>query len=118
MPFLWNGAFPSQRQKHCRCQSGYFGRLCSQSRPRRLRVKPQRYQAVCFKRSSYDGCYPLAAPQDSVELSFSPRNPAHHRAGEPVAVHLDVKNVPSLLLRVFDINVWAYYTTRLRQVRN
>lgn len=51
-----------------------------------------------------------------MELAFSPCNPTQHDVAGPVAVHFTLKNVSSLLLRVFDINVWAYYTTKLRQV--
>mmetsp|Transcript_17791 Transcript_17791/g.53615 ORF Transcript_17791/g.53615 Transcript_17791/m.53615 type:complete len:2186 (+) Transcript_17791:298-6855(+) len=58
----------------------------------------------------------IQALQDRVELAFSPCNPTQHDVAGPVAVHFTLKNVSSLLLRVFDINVWAYYTTKLRQV--
>ncbi len=51
-----------------------------------------------------------------MELSFSPRNPTRHSAEGAVTVHFDIKNVPSLLLRVFDINAWAYFTSQLQQV--
>ena len=54
--------------------------------------------------------------QDQVELTFSPRNLTRHNAEETVTVHFHVKNVPSLLLRVFDINTWAYYISQLQQV--
>lgn len=54
--------------------------------------------------------------QEAVELSFSERNEVHHMPRQQVMLHLHIKNVPQLLLRVFDINVWAILTATLEQV--
>lgn len=54
--------------------------------------------------------------QDRVELSFAPCNPKHVKASARVILQLDVKNVPTLLVKVYDINTRTYYTTNKSEV--
>lgn len=54
------------------------------------------------------------ALKDRVELEFAPTNKSRFRAGEPVA--LDVKNVPTLVVKVFEINALNYFLANGREV--
>jgi hypothetical protein len=57
---------------------------------------PARYQAL----------------KDRVQLSFPPHNRSVYRAEEAVSLDLDVKNVETLVVKVFEINTLNYYTAR------
>jgi hypothetical protein len=61
---------------------------------------PARYQAI----------------QDRVEIAFAPHNPVHLRAGDSVSLDVDVKNVPVLLLKVFEINTLNVFLSQGRDV--
>ena len=54
--------------------------------------------------------------QDRVELSFASSNPRHIIASQGVILHMDIKNVPSMLVKVYEINTRTYYTTSKSQV--
>lgn len=41
-----------------------------------------------------------------------------HGVDEPVALEVWVKNVPRLLVKVYEINARAYYTSKLAEVPN
>lgn len=45
-----------------------------------------------------------------VELQFAPTQKEHFGADEPVSIELDVKNVPKLLVKVYEIHALNYYT--------
>lgn len=52
-----------------------------------------------------------------MELSFAACNPKRHSPSDAVTLHLDVKNVPSLMLKVYEINTRTYYTSTKSEVR-
>lgn len=51
-----------------------------------------------------------------MELKFPPCNPKRVLASEGLTLQLDVKNVPLLLVKVYEINTRAYYTAKKREV--
>ncbi len=57
-----------------------------------------------------------AAIVKRVELRFVPTNPQRFSSDDPVVLELDVKNVPTLLVKVYRINTWNYYRSQQRQV--
>jgi hypothetical protein len=57
-----------------------------------------------------------AAVADRVDLEFAPTNPTWLRADEPVSLELAVKNVPKLIVRVFEVNALNYYRENGREV--
>jgi hypothetical protein len=56
------------------------------------------------------------AIKDRVEIDFAPGNPQLWAAGDAVALDLDLKNIPTLLVKVFEIDAAAYYAERKREV--
>ena len=54
--------------------------------------------------------------KERVDLDFAYANPTHFSANEPVRLNIDVKNVPTLLVKVFEINTQSYYRQQLREV--
>jgi hypothetical protein len=52
------------------------------------------------------------ALKDRVELSFPRQNRTHYRADEPVKIEVDVKNVETLVVKVFEINALNYYLAK------
>ncbi len=52
------------------------------------------------------------ALKDRVEITFPPHNATVHRAGDPVTIDVDVKNVASLVVKVFEINALNFYLAR------
>lgn len=61
---------------------------------------PARYQAL----------------KDRVQISFPPHNRAVYRAQDPVSLDVDLKNVETLAVKVFEINTLNYYTARGQEV--
>ena len=51
-----------------------------------------------------------------VELRFAPTQVEHYGASDPVTIELDVKNVPTLLLKVYEVHALNWYTSQLREV--
>jgi hypothetical protein len=51
-----------------------------------------------------------------VELAYAPSNPKHVKPADPVILQLDIKNVPSLLIKVYEINTRTYYTVNKSEV--
>ena len=51
-----------------------------------------------------------------VELRFAPTNRRWFSSGDPVAIEVDVKNVPTLLVKIYRINCWNYYRSKGRPV--
>ncbi len=49
---------------------------------------------------------------DRIELDFAPQNPAYFKPGQPVELAVDLKRVDRLLVKVFEIQTFNYYTTR------
>lgn len=56
------------------------------------------------------------ALKDRVEISFALTNPAWFRTADPVELEVDVKNVPTLVIRVFEINTLNYCLAQNREV--
>lgn len=54
--------------------------------------------------------------RDRVELVFAPTNPASFGVAEPVELRVAVKNVPKLLVKVYEINTTNYYRQNSREV--
>ena len=52
-----------------------------------------------------------------MELSYAPSNLKHVKPADPVVLQLDIKNVPSLLVKVYEINTRTYYTINKFEVR-
>ncbi len=51
-----------------------------------------------------------------VELHFAPTQKEHFGADEAVGIELDVKNVPKLLVKVYEIHALNYYTATGREI--
>jgi len=49
---------------------------------------------------------------ERIELDFAPQNPAYFKPGQPVELAVDLKRVDKLLVKVFEIQTFNYYTTR------
>lgn len=47
--------------------------------------------------------------KDRVDIEFAPTQPTWFAADDPVAIEVDIKNVDTLLLRVFEIDTLNYY---------
>jgi hypothetical protein len=54
----------------------------------------------------------VQALKDRVEILFPPVNRTRHRAADPVTIEADVKNVPALVVRVFEINTLNVFLAR------
>ncbi len=60
----------------------------------------------------------IQALKDRVDLEFSPTNRATFRAGDAVSLDIEVKNVPTLVVKVFEINTFTYYQASGREIDN
>ncbi len=49
------------------------------------------------------------ALKERVEIAFAPTNPAQYDAHEPVRIAVDVKNVQTLIVKVYEVNTINYY---------
>lgn len=58
----------------------------------------------------------IRALDERVEIAFAPTNPRRFAADESVALEVDLKNVSSLVIKVFEINAFNYYLARGRSV--
>ena len=56
------------------------------------------------------------ALKDRVDIEFLATNKTRFSVDEPVTLDLFVKNVPTLLVKVFEVNTGAFYRTQLREV--
>jgi hypothetical protein len=56
------------------------------------------------------------AIKDRIDIDFAPTNKVDYAVDEPVKLDLFVKNVPSLLVKVFEINTTNVYRTTLREI--
>ncbi len=54
----------------------------------------------------------IQALKDRVEISFPPHNRTVFRQGDPVTIDVDVKNVETLVVKVFEVNALNYYLAR------
>ena len=58
----------------------------------------------------------FAQLKDRVDIDFAHTNKTDFAADEPVKLDLFVKNVPNLLVKVFEVNTVNFYRTQLREV--
>jgi hypothetical protein len=58
----------------------------------------------------------LEALRQRIEIQFAPTQPPAFRADEPVALEVDVKNVDTLLVKVFEIDAFNYYRAKDEEV--
>ena len=58
----------------------------------------------------------VKALQDRIDLDFAPVNQVFYRASDPVSLKVNVKNVKKLIVRVFELNTFNYYTRNLKPV--
>ncbi len=56
------------------------------------------------------------ALRERVEISFPPTNKVYFSGDEPVALDVDIKNVDTLLVKVFEINALNYYLEKHEEV--
>ncbi len=56
------------------------------------------------------------ALKERVDLRFEPTNPERFGADEPVSLDLRIKNVTTLIVKVFEINTQNFYRTQQRPV--
>jgi hypothetical protein len=54
--------------------------------------------------------------KNRVDLSFTDDNPRNHGAADDVKLELMVKNVKSMLVKLFKINARSYYRSKQREV--
>ena len=54
--------------------------------------------------------------KERIDLNFVPTNPARFAVDQPVVLELDVKNVPTLIVKVFEINTASYYRENQREI--
>ena len=54
--------------------------------------------------------------QDRIDLDFAPENKIFHAANDAVSLKVNVKNVKKLIVRVFELNTFNYYTRNLKPV--
>ncbi len=64
------------------------------------RLRPEEYRAIL----------------ERIELDFAPQNPSYVRTGTPVELKVDVKRVESLLVKIYEIQTFNYYTTHRQPV--
>ncbi len=62
------------------------------------------------------GAARAAALRDRIDLEFAPESPTRFGANEPVALVVDVKNVPALTLKVFRVDGLAHFLAHGREV--
>ncbi len=58
----------------------------------------------------------VQALKERVDLEFAPTNRTTYRAADPVSLELVVKNVTTLVVKVFEINAFAYYQSQAREI--
>ncbi|MED6334886.1 MAG: hypothetical protein VYE81_05750 [Planctomycetota bacterium] len=56
------------------------------------------------------------ALRQRVEISFPPTQPTRFAAADPVSIDVDLKNVSTLLVKVFEIDAFAFYRANGREV--
>ncbi|MFM7162531.1 MAG: hypothetical protein ACKO3P_19410 [Planctomycetaceae bacterium] len=54
--------------------------------------------------------------KERVDLDFEPTNSREYTANQPVTLQVSVKNVPTLIVKVFEINTEAFYRRAVREV--
>lgn len=60
----------------------------------------------------------IQALKERVDLEFAPTNRTTFRASDTVSLDIEVKNVPTLVVKVFEINTVTYYQATGREIDN
>ncbi|MFO7562079.1 MAG: hypothetical protein R6X02_05505 [Enhygromyxa sp.] len=71
---------------------------------------PERWYSLLDDPSYYQ------ALEERVEITLAPQNPRRWAADEPVELLVDLKHVPTLVVKVFEINPLAYFLANGREV--
>lgn len=58
----------------------------------------------------------FAQIKERIDIDFAYTNASTFQVDEPVRLDLYVKNVPNLIVKVFEVNTQAYYRTQMREV--
>ncbi len=56
------------------------------------------------------------ALKERVDIELAPTNPRWFGAGEPVVLDVDIKNVPTLVIKIYEIDTLGYYTKEDREI--
>ncbi len=54
--------------------------------------------------------------RERIDIDFAPTNKTEFAVDEPVVLDLFVKNVPSMMVKVFEVNTANFYKTNLREI--
>jgi len=54
--------------------------------------------------------------KERIDIEFAPTNKTHFGVDESVVLDVHVKNVPSLMVKVFEVNTGNYYKANLREI--
>jgi hypothetical protein len=54
--------------------------------------------------------------RDRVDLDFAPTNPARFAHGDEASVEVFVKNVPKVMVKIYEINLLSFFLTQQRQL--
>jgi len=54
--------------------------------------------------------------KERIDIEFAPTNKTHFGVNESVVLDVHVKNVPSLMVKVFEVNTGNYYKGNLREI--
>ncbi len=63
-------------------------------------ISPERYQAL----------------KDRVDIEFAPTNKRFYKTGETVTLELFLKNVNTLIVKIFELNTYNYYVSNEREI--
>ena len=58
----------------------------------------------------------VKALQERIDLDFAPMNKVFYKSSDPVSLKVNVKNVKKLIVRVFEINTFNFYSRNLQPV--
>ena len=57
-----------------------------------------------------------AALKARVDIDFAPANPTRFAVDDPVELALDIKNVTTLIVKIYEINAFNFYQSEAREV--
>ncbi len=91
-------------------QSDYLERVFAETKILAGAPDPERWYTLLDSPSYYQQL------KDRVDLDLAVHNRRHFDADEPVVLEIGVKNVPVLVVKVFEINTLSYFATTGREV--
>ena len=59
----------------------------------------------------------MKALHEAVEINFPPSNREHFKAGEPVTMRVVVKNLPSLEVKIFEVNTFGVLSSTEEEIQ-